>query len=313
MIGVSGGAFNYWYIQNHSNETLATFSKRSGNTAIAGHSKKPALSRRASYPAFPEAEIDSLIEGFQNYLHLNLSDISYAYSPNPFAGLASSSPFIRKSKDLKIVDESEGGQSIPLWALSQPARSPSFIITWDDNGDGHPYNWNNGTNLYDTYTAANASGLPFPIVPSASTFVNRNYTTNPVFFGCEPELTTTNDTRGPIVLYLANAPYSAYTNYSYTQSHTSREQISEIFVNSFNHVTQGNGTLDAEWPVCLACAAIDRSLSKVAMERTEQCAQCFNRYCWDGVSNDTQPGIIDPPLLLNPSLGFLEWNKTHPF
>lgn len=29
-----------------------------------------------------------------------------------------------------------------------------------------------------------------------------------------------------------------------------------VLGNGFDLVTQGNGTLDAEWPTCIACAAI---------------------------------------------------------
>ena len=36
-----------------------------------------------------------------------------------------------------------------------------------------------------------------------------------------------------------------------------------IFTNSFNLVTQANGTLDSEWPVWLGCAIIDRSLGRM--------------------------------------------------
>jgi len=91
--------------------------------------------------------------------------------------------------------------------------------------------------------------------------------------------------------------------------------MSEIFVNSFNQVTQGNGTFDPEWPVCLGCAAIDRSLAKVGMMRTRQCAHCFSKYCWDGEvdDGDGKPEIINPSLILDPSVGFLEWNLTNPY
>lgn len=53
---------------------------------------------------------------------------------------------------------------------------------------------------------------------------------------------------GPLVLYVTNALYSAYTNFSYTQTSTGKAQMHEIFTNECNMLTQGNGTLDAEWP-----------------------------------------------------------------
>ena len=122
-----------------------------------------------------------------------------------------------------------------------------------------------------------------------------------------------NSTDSPIVAYFANAPYSAYTNYSYSQMPTTLSQMNDIYVNGFNEMTQGNGTLDKDWPVCLGCAAIDRSLAKVGMKRTCECEQCFERYCWNGTTFEGELSVVDIPLVLDPTLGFLEWNKTHNF
>lgn len=303
IMGSSAGAINMWYIENLSNGTLAPFAKRS-------YTK-----RQNSGSAVPQAELEDLVTAFQEYFGENKSSMAYANYPNPFSGLSSSSSSVRDLADLELVDGSESGQTIPLWGQIQPPRGLDLVIAWDSSQDGHPYNWNNGTSLYNTYLAANASGLPFPVIPPASTMINRNYSTRPVFFGCNTTLTTTQNTQmpGPIVLYLANAPYSAYTNFSYGQTTTSREQMSEIFVNSFNQITQGNGTLDKEWTTCLGCAAIDRSLARIGMQRTDQCERCMSRHCWDGKYDNRKPGVIDPTLLLEPGLGFLEWNKTHPF
>jgi lysophospholipase len=89
-----------------------------------------------------------------------------------------------------------------------------YSIAWDSNEDANPFSWNNGTNLYNTYVRANVSGIPLPIVLTPATFINKNFTTHPVFFGCNTELTTTKSPASPIIAYFANAPYSAYTNYS---------------------------------------------------------------------------------------------------
>jgi len=308
IIGAAGGAVNFWYLEDVSNGTVATFSKRSvdtrDNTRIPHHRK------RQSNPEaqFPESTLEALISQFNTSFHLNITDVIYVNTPNPFAGSSSSSPTI------KLVDGAEVGQALPLWSLIQPARKTSFIIAWDDNGDAIPYGWDNGTNLHNTYLYADRLGVPFPIVPSASTFIARNYTTRPVFFGCDANLTTTKDTHAPIVAYFAKAPYSAYSNISYTQANTSFAQVNELFENSFNQITQGNGTLDAEWPVCLGCAAIERSLAKVGLNRTAQCQRCFDRYCWDGTAEEEWGNVVvDPPLVLDPELSFAEWKKTNPF
>ena len=151
----------------------------------------------------------------------------------------------------------------------------NFIFAWDSNADANPFSWNNGTNLFDTYVRAREVGLPFPTVPSAPTFVNRGYDRRPVFFGCDARLTTTGDERSPIVLYGPNAPYSAYTNFSFLQPQLAREQVREIFVNSFNEITQGNGTLGRkDWVECIGCAVIERSLSNLDQRTPRKLTSC---------------------------------------
>lgn len=309
--GTSAGAFNLWYIEYLSNGTEAPFAKRSLREDSGTHNKRRnSFAKRASPPT---AGLLELTQTFGQLFHENVSQLAYAYYPNPFAGLGSITPASAKEPLLRLVDGSESGQAIPLWGQIQPARGLNFIIAWDDNEDAAPYNWNNGTNLYDTYLSAQQNGLAFPVIPNADTFVNRNYTTSPVFFGCDPKLTTNGDANAPIVLYFANAPYSAYENYSYSQSNFSRSQINDIFLNSFNEVTQGNGTLDQEWPICLGCAAIDRSLPRVGMQRSAQCEQCMEKYCWDGTEDNQTAPIVDPSLALDPDLSFEQWNTTHDF
>lgn len=107
-----------------------------------------------------------------------------------------------------------------------------------------------------------------------------------------------------------NGPYSAYTNYTWTQSEFTHEQMAVITTNGFNYATAGNSTLDSEWPECLGCAIIDRSLSKLGIGRTEQCQRCMTKYCWDGVEDNSKPGLVDMTLMLDSSVGYAEWNKS---
>lgn len=300
MLGTSAAAFNFWEIEIQSNGSEASFSKRS-----------PGIQKREEI--IPPIEAAEIVAGFQDGLHLNLSEIVYSQIPNPFMGLLSASPYTQTAETLLMVDGSEGGQTIPFWGQIQPARRSDFIIGWDDDNDAIPYGWNNGTNIYHTYLAANASGLPFPIVPPASTFISRKWTERPVFFGCDKRLTTTGDARSPIVLYLANAPYSAYMNFTAGEGQFSAAQMDDIYLNGFNQVTQGNGTLDEEWSVCLGCAAVERSLERVGMKRPSQCDRCFKRYCWDGNSMDDNAGVVDLSLVLDPKLGYVEWLEEHEY
>lgn len=158
---------------------------------------------------FPYSVVKELAGLFEKYFNYTLDECVYASLPNPFA--SSTADEYDPPTNLTLLDGSEMGQSLPLWTQIQPARQPQFIIAWDNDGDALPYGWNNGTNMYNTYTYATDLGIPFPIVPLPTTFINRNYTFKPTFFGCDANLTNTGDERSPIILYLGNAPYSAYT------------------------------------------------------------------------------------------------------
>lgn len=185
-------------------------------------------------------------------------------------------------------------------------------ISWDNDEDTVPYGWNNGTNIYNTYIQARRQGLPFPEVPPPSTFIKRNYTQKPVLFGCDTQYTTTNSTDSPIVLYMTNSPYSAYTNYTWYSSTFSDVQMHEILVNSWDIVTQGNSTLESDWVQCLGCAAVDRSSAKLGIARVAQCEKCFQKYCWDGTYEDEgNVPIVDPVMAVYPNVSYAEWNKTH--
>ncbi|KUJ11335.1 FabD/lysophospholipase-like protein [Mollisia scopiformis] len=310
MMGTAAAAFNFWYIEDATNGTVAPFPKRSIDTTMQGLEK-----RYEGQSLFPESEIQTLIEVYKSDFNLSMPEIAYSIWPNPFQvnttnNTTSVSDSVGSLAELTFVDSTETGSSLPIAGMIQPARNVSFIIAWDDDADSIPYAWDNGTNLYNAYTIANASGLPFPIIPPVATIMNRNYSLKPTLFGCDANLTTTKSTASPIVLYMTTAPYSAYTNYTWITGNFSLTQFNEIFVNSFNQITQGNGTLDSEWTTCLGCAVIDRSLSALGMPRTRQCEKCMDKYCWDGTVDDVEPEIMDPPLMLYPNISFAEWNAT---
>ena len=186
----------------------------------------------------------------------------------------------------------------------------------DSDGDAWPYNWSNGTNIYNAYLAARSYNLSFPKIPTVNTIMNRGYNLRPTFFGCAVNVCADSArdlNQGPVIAYIPNSPFSAFTNYSFAQMTFSEKQMDEIFLNSFDEITQGNATWDKEWPVCLGCAAIERSREAVGIKRSSQCERCFAKYCWDGFEDERTPGIVDPPLALDPTLSFQVWNQTHPF
>ena len=158
--------------------------------------------------------------------------------------------------------------SLPL--ASQLARNASFIIALDDNSDAWPYRCQDGTNLHNAYLYFKEKDVPFPVVPFPATFITHDYTIMASFFGCDAELTSTRETRAPIVAWFGNGPYSSYTNTPSFQTTTTISRAYDIWNNTFNQITQGAGSLDPGCSACLACAAIYRSLAKLEppMQRT---------------------------------------------
>jgi lysophospholipase len=314
VMGTASSAFNFWEIEDISNGTLAPFSKRSLKSS--SQARRTKLPRRDGGQLqeilFPAAQLAEIVAAFTSLFNLTTPSLAFPSWPNPFLGSNASSSSTSAAKTITFVDSSESNQSIPLWPLIQPARNTTFILAYEDGPDSLPYGWITGANLHNTYLAANASGLPFPIIPPVNTLQNRNYTLKPTLFGCDANLTTTQSADSPIVLYIANAPYSAYTNYTWTGGAGAFDeaQFNEIFVNSFNQVTQGNGTLDSKWTTCLGCAVVERSLEKVGMLRSRQCEECFAEWCWDGTYNERTPEVLDPSLATEPGLSYAEWNAT---
>lgn len=292
MLASTASAYNFWWLSAISNGTLGQFSKR--------EVEERQLIRRELF--FRLDTLESLNQAFNQTFNLSLAQIVNPSLPAAFS-----------DENITLADGSEAQQSIPFWSLIQPERKLDVIIAWDDDSDSSPYGWNNGSNVYNTYMLAKEAGLPFPMAPPASTFLARNYTTRPTFFGCNATLTTTGDSQSPILLYMTNAPYSWYSNFSGSSTSMSRAEFDGVLVNSFDPVTQGNSTLDSEWPACIACGAIDRSLERVGMERSEQCERCFEKYCWDGTEETIEGQLFDPSPALDPSYDFVAWNEKHPF
>lgn len=211
-------------------------------------------------------------------------------------------------------------ESNPLRPLITPARKLDFIIVYEASSDA-PNSWNNGsnpisklhkayyettTNMADTARAASQGDIPFPKIPDVNTIVAQNLSFQPTFFGCN----ASEDT--PLLLWLPNAPWTGYTNYSYTQSEFTSAQLNITFENAFQIATYGNGSVDENWPACLACAAIKGSLRRVDMDMPKQCDECFNRHCWNGTTSSKKATAADFDLRprLEPNLNFKEWNDT---
>lgn len=130
------------------------------------------------------------------------------------------------------------------------------------------------------------SAYNFPPVPTTSAvFVSSSLTTQPTFFGCNTPISA------PLLVYLANGgpPRNSQshplTNTSTDQLVYMPDEIQGMLDQTWAIATQGisnssSGEADPMWPVCLACAIVDRARNRTGLTREGACIICFERYCW---------------------------------
>ena len=302
---------NLWVLENVSDGTQGLFAKRSlpdpedevTFTKVVRHLMKrwPANEGEleANRTTTGVSALIPLLGLFQSVFNQSMFESLYAVWPNPFLNTTED---MTNYPNLLLVDGSEVDQTIPLWPIIQPARHVDFVIANDASGTELSNGWMNGTNLIDTAAYAHANGIPFPNVPDQATFINYNFTLFPTFFGCNDSIDV------PLVLYIADAPWSAYTNETFLNTAYDTEQINVVFNNTFNTYSYGNNTVDKEWSGCLACAVMLRSLQRMNMTVPEFCNGCWQRHCWNGTWNSTLPSdFFEPKTVLNASLTYAEF------
>ena len=226
------------------------------------------------------------------------NDISL-YGPNPFYYYHNETNANAQSPTLYLVDGGEDLQNIPLHPLIQPARSVDVIFAIDSSADTQT-SWPNGTSMVATYRRSLdptgiANGSVFPSVPDQNSFVNLGLNTRPTFFGCDSSNMTGPS---PLIVYIPNFPYSYLSNVSTFDLQYNTTERNSIIQNGYNAVTMANGTTDMEWPACVGCAILSRSLEKTGTDIPRVCQQCFTRYCWNGTINSTQPLPYSPEVAL---------------
>ncbi|OAP54947.1 hypothetical protein AYL99_10647 [Fonsecaea erecta] len=222
------------------------------------------------------------------------------YTPNPFFKYNPQTNPGANSPQLTLVDGGEDLQNIPLHPLIQPARHVDVIFAVDSSADTD-FNWPNGTSMVATYErslSAIANGTIFPSVPDVNTFVNLGLNSRPTFFGCDTSNFTGGTTIPPLVVYIPNSPYVTFSNISTFQLSTNDTQRDAIILNGLNAATMANGTRDATWPTCVACAILSRSLERTNTDVPAACTSCFSHFCWDGSLNSTQPVDYAPEPVL---------------
>jgi lysophospholipase len=139
---------------------------------------------------------------------------------NPFYG------FVGQESNLATLYLDDGGlnlQNIPLIPLLHKLRKMDAILavdSSDDIGDGEGiccgYNWPNGTSLVAAYeyalTPKGQQQLAMPYIPSLRVFAEKQLNYHPTFFGCNSKDSTNPKLIPPLIIYLPNAPYTAWSN-----------------------------------------------------------------------------------------------------
>lgn len=230
--------------------------------------------------------------------------------PNPFYNFRTpeTTDNISAVQNVSLVDGGEDNANIPLEPLLQPARQLDFILALDSSAD--VTSWPNGSSLYHQQIRASQFGeqfdnVPVPYFPPTETFVNRGLNTRPVFFGCNASNATNaqsaaNNVLAPIVAYIPNYPYTGLSNFSTFKLEYEPNESQLMLDNGVEIATLGGK--NSTWAQCLACGMLERSWSRSGVQRPQECTQCMDTYCWDGVEDNSAPA--NP---YSPPVGFPSW------
>lgn len=261
---------------------------------------------------FLNTALQDAVEGVLTALGRDQEDI--ADWVNPFYGYQNSTNVNSMDEQLTLVDGGLDGQNIPLHPLIQPVRNVDVIFAIDSSADTNgtangtwptpesAANWPDGTSILTTYQRSQSdigNGTAFPEIPSRNTLINLGLASKPTMFGCDSSKFT--DQIPPLLVYMPNGPYvylsntSTFGKLSYNDS-----ERNGMVRNGYNMATQGNGTVPGfeDWPTCVGCAILSRSLDRTGTTVPDVCSQCFTKYCWNGTVDDSTPGTYNPALKL---------------
>lgn len=207
------------------------------------------------------------------------------YGPNPFYNSQySKSDDVKSKTRLDLVDGGEDGQVIPFAPVIEKKREVDVVFAFD-NGYNTVDGWPNGNAVVATYDRQFTDigvNSAFPYVPDEATFLSKNFTHRPVFFGCDASNLTDLHYTPPLVVYLANTKYSFNSNVPTLQLNYSTEDKLAMIKNGFETSTRNNLTDDSQWAKCVGCAIIRRSQERAGQTQSDDCKKCFLNYCWDG-------------------------------
>lgn len=267
--------------------------------------------------------------GAMSSLILNPANFDVAFfKPNPFKNYENptfkpSSEAVTKQNYLALVDGALGDENIALWPLINKDRNIDVLIVPDASNESTK-RWPSGKAMGSTYNRAtgyggikveegfyNSNAKPKHImakVPDENSFINLGLTTRPTFFGCYASDYMTNDEMlrkdfsraPPLIIYVANTPISHMSNMDTFKMSMDKNLENKMFRNGFDLAQQEE---DKEWSKCVACAVIQRERERKGLwDPTDECETCFERYCWDGTTDNrdyNQAKLHNDPKLGN--------------
>lgn len=229
------------------------------------------------------------------------------YTPNPFWGYNNKTNPSAHTKRLTLVDGGEDLQNIPFNPLIQPQRDVDVIFAVDSSADTvspSAANWPNATALVATYARTTNQTMQnhtaFPYIPDQNTIVNLGLNNHPTFFGCNSS-NLTGTGISPLVVYIPNSPYVYNSNTStFGQLAYNNTERNAMIQNGYDVATMANATRNgySDWPTCVGCAIISRSIERNSQTMPDVCKQCFTKYCWNGTLDSRTPAPYFPPMLL---------------
>ncbi|GME28808.1 hypothetical protein GTA08_BOTSDO07975 [Neofusicoccum parvum] len=213
-----------------------------------------------------QTELGVYLSEFVLKLHELATQDLFAMYPNPFYENPSSS-LVSAQENLHLVDGGLSDQNNPIWPLLH--RADLDVLLVNDNSADTADNWPNGTEIYNTWTQAQAQGLAdrMPAIPDVATFVAEGLNQRPAFFGC-------NATDALTIVYVPNYNFTYDSNVATLKLQYTPAETSDMIANGVQVASQGG---DAQWGACLACGIMAKSGAALP----DGCAACLEEYCYN--------------------------------
>ncbi|KAI9666980.1 MAG: Lysophospholipase 1 [Alyxoria varia] len=256
------------------------------------------INQTVDLPSFISNIVNDLFTKFAKDTDEDIAE----WTPNPFYRYHGRTNANARSKNLTLVDGGEDFQNIPLHPLIQPVRDVDVIFAVDSSADTSN-SWPNGTALVATYERSlNPSiqnGTRFPSIPTQQTFINLGLNSAPTFFGCNASnfTNTRNSAPPPLIVYIPNSPYVFFSNLSTFDPKYEVAERNAVIHNGYDVATRANSSFDSQWPTCVGCAVLARSLERTNTEIPASCRSCFEKYCWDGTIDNSKKDYAPSPRL----------------